>query len=145
MYAMYALAAVENVLSATPLSIDARTRSIGTPPPMGMAARFDMERMKRAHETTMIAAPPNAKAREPYRSLQEPTGKRATSAQVAWIPMTAPTTCGPRPNSRTTSSPMEVFTSIRQDACASVARPTSTKPSVKMRSGLCAVRVREIN
>ena len=104
-----------------------------------------MERMNATHETTMIAAPPNAKSREPYRSVQEPTGKRARSAQVAWIPITAPTTWGPRPNSRTTRSPMEVFTSIRQDACASVASPTSTNPSVKIRSGLFGARVREIN
>ena len=64
-YAMYVLAAVENVLSATPLSMDATTRRIGTPPPMGMAARFDMARMNATHERTISAAPPNAKSREP--------------------------------------------------------------------------------
>ena len=62
---MYVLAAVENVPSAAPLSMDATTRRIGTPPPMGMAVRIDIERTNATHETTMSAAPPNAKSREP--------------------------------------------------------------------------------
>jgi len=121
------------------------TIALGPSISMSMAAWIDMERRNATHETTIIAAPPNANSRAPKRSLQEPSGKRDRSAQVAWIPMTAPTTWGPRPNSRTTRSPMEVFTSIRQDACASVASPTRTNPSVKMRSGLFAARDREIN
>ena len=42
---MYVLVAVENVLSAMPLRMDASTRRIGTPPPVGMAARIYVERM----------------------------------------------------------------------------------------------------
>src|SRR2546428_14174121 len=111
---MYVLAAVENVPSATPLNTDASTRRIGTPPPMGMAARIDSERMNATHERTLSAAPPNAKSREPERSVHEPTGKRDRSAHVAWTPRTAPTTWGPSRKSRTPGGPTEVLTIIRQ-------------------------------